>query len=611
MSRRSMRRINAVHAAVAAGLVAGVIVSVAPMASAATNSWYVATTGTNVGRDCANAAKPCATITYALAEQALSGQGGTIHVAAGTYTEQVALSTANSNVKLTGASTATTTIQPPSAGLASDTDTDSSQPQYYVVDVAPGATNVSIKNLTVSGLNGIGFLDTDGNGCGQDYVGVYYHSASGSVSKVAVTGIDMPADLFGCQGGQGIYVDGNSTVSINKASLLTPTVGTVTKASLPAGTLTNQVLPVHSTSGYTSGAILVNGFSLSATQDGAKAFFVSGTLPEPVGSGSTVTFNANTPAYNKNGITCDDNGASCTITNSIVQGEGPTNAIAQNGIQAFGSSAVLTGNSVSGNTYTGGGAGNSATGILLLNGDTFSVTGNTVSSNDVNIYAGDVPAFGLQAPTVGTWTISNNTVSAATDLGLSAVEDGYSDGIQLDSTTNPVNVQGNNITKCHQAGILLTGVTGATIGGTGSLGNTADGNDVGLLLGGPGTAYSGSGGAGSPGFSTAGNSITGNTLSQNVFGAVVQGVYGRVGYPFGGSVPGAASANTFQGNSLTNEDVNIVDFSGFQATPVTNQYAPSDPNSVAGLTDNSCDPSAGGSASFNTFTSTSGDYWAC
>jgi len=600
---------NAGHAVVAAGLVAGAIIAVAPAASAATNNWYVATTGTNTGRACTNAAKPCQTITYALAEQAASGQGGTIHVAAGTYTEQVVFANADSNVKLSGAGS-TTIIQPPSSGLASDTDTDSSYPQYYVIDVTPGTTNVSIKNLAVSGLNGIGFLDTDGSGCGQDYVGVYYHSASGSMSKVSVTGIDLPADLFGCQGGQGIYVDGNSTVTINKASLLTPTVGTVTKASIPSGTFTNQILPVHSTSGYTSGAILVGGFSLSATLDGAHAFFVSGTLPETVGSGSTVTFNADTPAYDKNGITCDDNGATCTITNSTVQGEGPTNAIAQNGIQAFGSSAVMTGNTVSGNTYSGGGAGNSASGILLLNGDTFTVTGNTVSSNDVNIYAGDVPAYGLQAPTVGTWTISNNTVSGATDVGESSLENGYSEGIQLDSTTNTVNVQGNTVTTSHQGGILLTGVTGANIGGTGTLGNTAEGNEVGLILGGPGSAYSGSGGAGSPGFSSTGNSISGNTLSDNLGGALVQGAYAPA--EFGGSVPGAAYSNTFQGNTWSeNGAANVVDFSGFQTSPVTNQYGPSDPNSVAGLTDNSCDPSAGGSASFNSFTSTSGDFWAC
>src|ERR1700722_3884197 len=188
----------AVSALAVLSMVAGFLAITAPAASAsgAGNKWFVATTGTNVGNACTVKANPCQTISYALTEQAASLVGGTIKVAAGTYTEQLSITSANDNVKIKGAG-ATTVIQPPATGLLSDTDTDGSQPQYYVVDVAPSTTGFTLSGVTVNGSNGIPFLDGDGNACGQDYVGVYYHDASGAINNVAVNGIDMPADLFG------------------------------------------------------------------------------------------------------------------------------------------------------------------------------------------------------------------------------------------------------------------------------------------------------------------------------------------------------------------------------------------------------------------------------
>ena len=62
--------------------------------------------------------------------------------------------------------------------------------------------------------------------------------------------------------------------------------------------------------------------------------------------------------------------------------------MAQNGIQAFGAASVTIGgtgagqaNTVSDDSYAGGGAGNSASGILLLNNGPTSVTDNNVSDS--------------------------------------------------------------------------------------------------------------------------------------------------------------------------------------------------------------------------------------
>ena len=60
-------------------------------------------------------------------------------------------------------------------------------------------------------------------------------------------------------------------------------------------------------------------------------------------------------------------------------------------------------NTVSNDTYSGGGAGNSASGILILNAGTVNVQDNKVSDSDVNIYAGEVPHT-CSWPTPGVWT---------------------------------------------------------------------------------------------------------------------------------------------------------------------------------------------------------------
>lgn len=74
--------------------------------------------------------------------------------------------------------------------------------------------------------------------------------------------------------------------------------------------------------------------------------FTSSTQRSVTISGNTVT------DYQKNGITA--NGAvAATITNNTVEGAGPVDYIAQNGIQVgYGATAMVVGDSVSGNNYT-------------------------------------------------------------------------------------------------------------------------------------------------------------------------------------------------------------------------------------------------------------------
>jgi hypothetical protein len=258
-----------------------------------------------------------------------------------------------------------------------------------------------------------------------------------------------------------------------------------------------------------------------------------------------------------------------------------------------------------------------------LNGGTFGVSGNHVSSSDVGIYAGEVQLFGSVA-SPGTWTIQNNIVGNSTSTGVSAGEGGYGEGIQLDGTTNTVDLYGNTIEVTPQADILLTGVQNANIGGTvAGQGNTAVGsNGAGLVLGGPstecgamgiGSANCNYGTPGMPGTESPGWSSNTNTIVDNAFGiahvagnaagVVVEGAFAPT---FMGLTPdpNAAYGNTFGGNSWTNNLLaNIADFSGNAYAPPLN--TPSDgftlPNTDTygvGSADN-CEPSPGGSPSAN------------
>jgi hypothetical protein len=596
-------------------------------AGASTNKWFVATTGTDAGNACTTKSAPCKTIGRALMEQAASDTGGTISVKAGTYTGQLSITSANDNVTIKGVG-ATTVIQPQASGLASDTDTDGSQPQYYVVDVAPGVTGFNLKALSVNGTNGVGSLDTDGNGCGQDYVGIYYHGASGSIGSVTVSGIDMPSDLFGCQGGQGIYVNSTAldpaNVTVNAVSMMSPSTSVTTKADLPAGTYSNDQLAVTKLpAGFTGGPVVVNGFNLTATVDTSKVLFVNGTTTGDAPKGSTVRLSGiYNPAYAKNGITCDDVDTTCTITNSTVEGEGPTNSIAQNGIQIFGAvTSTVNGNTVSGDSYSGGGEGNSASGILILNAGTVTANGNHVSSSDVNIYAGEIAAFGLVAAP-GTWTITGNTASGATATGASAGQGGYGEGIQLDGTSNPVTLAGNVITTSAQSNLLLTGVSGAAIGaiGPGNTGNTITHSQSGVVVTGPSSECGiTSCSIGDPGYGSVGNNFVGNTLSSDEAGVVVEGAYAPNADGLS-SNPGAAAGNTFSANTWgpgTGNIIDVMDFSGFNnpgpptdglppSSPLLNTYGPSGLNA-----DNSCDPTPGGSAALEALSEGMPLYYSC
>ncbi len=121
--------------------------------------------------------------------------GGTVHVAAGAYTEQVII--AGKNLTVRGAGSGSTTIQAPAALATTFTTSGPNKP----VVTADGAANVRIEDLKVDGM---------GNGNANNrIVGIGYWNAGGGITNVAITRI-RSNPLDGVQAGVGVLASNNT-----------------------------------------------------------------------------------------------------------------------------------------------------------------------------------------------------------------------------------------------------------------------------------------------------------------------------------------------------------------------------------------------------------------
>ena len=128
--------------------------------------------------------------------------------------------------------------------------------------------------------------------------------------------------------------------------------------------------------------------------------------------GSTVT------GYQKGGIVANGD-VDATVTDNRVDGLGPSNLIARNGIQlGFGATGMVKRNQVSGNEYSGPEAF-SAAGVLLVAGPGFGsaysvgsqIDQNTISENDVGVWVVEVDTSFNAPASMTNVKVVNNTIS--------------------------------------------------------------------------------------------------------------------------------------------------------------------------------------------------------
>jgi hypothetical protein len=115
---------------------------------------------------------------------------------------------------------------------------------------------------------------------------------------------------------------------------------------------------------------------LSGTQHGVGVFY---------GNGATGTLSGNTITnYQKNGVAVDGTGTAVNVEDNVVTGQGMIDWIGQNGIQiSRGATALVAGNTVSGNWYTP--KSYVACGLLFFDAGGVKQHDNTLFGNEINL----------------------------------------------------------------------------------------------------------------------------------------------------------------------------------------------------------------------------------
>ena len=161
-------------------------------------------------------------------------------------------------------------------------------------------------------------------------------------------------------------------------------------------------------------------------------------------------FNNTVCDYQKNGITTNLAGDSRIHGNTAI-GWGPTDLIAQNGIQVgFGAHASVKNNTVTDNWYSGGYW--AAAGVLLFEADDNSVTRNVVNANQMGVA---IESWGWLQVSADNNKVTNNTISNS-DVGVSiaAYYTGTADNNKVIRNTFSNNItmdisDGGTATKVH------------------------------------------------------------------------------------------------------------------------------------------------------------------
>jgi hypothetical protein len=196
-----------VRLAIGIGAAAALILPATAIAAHASgNTLYVSPGASNA------ADGSCATAEYATIQSAVNAAvaGNDLVICAGTYAEQVTITTSNLTLTTQGLA-----ILQPTTASANATDLDNSQPIVAVLAVESPAKGVQVSGLTIDGSG----IESSVEGCGTDLVGVLYQASAGSATAslkhLTIENI-TPTDS-GCGSGLGILAQAGATGSATAA----------------------------------------------------------------------------------------------------------------------------------------------------------------------------------------------------------------------------------------------------------------------------------------------------------------------------------------------------------------------------------------------------------
>lgn len=285
--------------------------------------------------------KSCTAAGYGTIQSAVNAAaaGDNIVVCAGTYPEQVTITT--SNLTLTGQGIAT--IQPTSATVNA-ADLDSAEPIVAIIAIESPAIGVHLSGLTVDGSG----IQASVDGCADDLVGVLYQASTGSASatlKHLTIGNVTPFDS-GCGAGLGILAQAGTTGAA--------------KASL---TISNNAVSGYGKNGVTCGDVgikcTISSNTITTTATGAAAqngvqvgFGAVGSVTDNTISGNDWTGTGTDPNPQVQSdfaagvllYAAGINGAGATTSSISVNGNHLTNN--QIGVEVVDSAASVKSNSI-------------------------------------------------------------------------------------------------------------------------------------------------------------------------------------------------------------------------------------------------------------------------
>lgn len=376
------------------GTIAGILAGSSIAASATTSPRYwVAPTGTS---GAANTS--CSTAAYSTIQSAVTAAEATetastvptIELCPGTYTEQVTVTKSMSLARASvPASKGAVVIELP-ASVGSDQSTGLSTTLCQAKD-ASASTSAPQSVIEICGA-----ATSGGNTKGK---------VSVSINDVTVQG-NWPNSV--CYDSlYGVLIGGGATVSLSDSVV--------------------QQIGAYPLNGCQGGVGVQAGYA-------------------PTGQvGHAVLTNDTIQNYQKNGVTIDGTGSTAKIDNVTINGYGPTNQIAQNGVQiSFGATASVENSIITGNNYTGAGEATAA-GVLVVGGGgsvcglgkisplvrKASVTGNTLLNNDIGISLFNVNATCTKSVSTPTrnYACHNTIVNYHGYSGVSAAADANVSGL--------------------------------------------------------------------------------------------------------------------------------------------------------------------------------------
>lgn len=193
--------------------------------------------------------------------------------------------------------------------------------------------------------------------------------------------------------------EGVEAGQVDEVSICTPGKVAITNLRI------NALAPIESCAGGLNAINVAGGAELTAKTDeivGASTTVdaykgCQKGIAVNVGSGNSEVGHAKLEddsftGYQKNGPTASNAGSTLTIKGSVIQGEGPSSYIAQNGVQiAYGAKGTIEENTISDNECELSGvcsdSSEEATGLLFYGAAAGSkVSENTIADNDIGVY---------------------------------------------------------------------------------------------------------------------------------------------------------------------------------------------------------------------------------